>query len=135
MFIFNPRQLLKTFIDSGFSIKSISKATGIPESLIDKYQGDDYLTPEELKATEYLTVFTSQLYHVDVTSNDYLSSLAEVLKSYFGIRGDAISRYIGLKDVTLDEFLANPQSTSSYDYCAKKLVHLYITYMRNKNHS
>lgn len=135
MFAFNPRNLLKTFIDSGFTIKGISKATGIPESLIEKYQGNDYLTQEELQATEYLSVFVAQLYYIDVASDKYLLSLTEVLQTYFDIPNDAISRYIGLQDITLDDFLTSPQSTPLHDNYAKKLVHLYITYIRDKKHS
>ena len=93
------------------------------------------MTQEELQATEYLSVFVAQLYYIDVASDKYLLSLTEVLQTYFDIPNDAISRYIGLQDITLDDFLTSPQSTPLHDYYAKKLVHLYITYIRDKKHS
>ena len=135
MYTFNPRSLLKSFIELGFPPESISKATGISTDLIKKYQENYNLTPKELEATEYLTVFTSQLYYVDVTDNSYLLSLVEVLKSYFKIPDKAICRYIGLEEIALEDFFANPQDNFSYTQCAKKLVHLYITFIRDKHHS
>lgn len=65
-----------------------------------------------------------------------LSAGLSTLNYFFSVSDDTIARYIGINSDSLRVFLDDIDSNSvEYQLVSRKIMHLFLTFMRDKKHS
>lgn len=132
----NIKDLLAQCLSDGFSVESICKATSISPIVLHKYFNDLPLLSTEIAELKYLPVFLTQLYLNDPIGKSYIIDILDSLNYFFSVSDDTIARYIGINSDSLRVFLDDIDSNSvEYQLVARKIMHLFLTFMRDKKHS
>ncbi len=135
MIMYDLHSLLERFFSDGFTVESLGKATNISVKLINSYYNGENLTKEDHHTLNYLLNFLSQLYCCDMEGNVYLQSIVTVMRDYFMIPLSAIAKYLNLSVEQLNIFLNEPEDYANGYNLSIKLVHLFMTLVRDKRHS
>ncbi len=124
--------MLKRCVEEGFSLVSISIATGLPvdelQRVLDNDQG--YIM-SNIDKLDYLMVFLMQLNYERPTNSMYYRNMLGGLIINFKVSPDAISKYI---DVGIYE-LMNFETSPNKDYIERYIAHLFNTFVRNPHFS
>ena len=135
MIMCDLHSLLEHFFSDGFTVESLSKATNISVELINRCYNGENLTKEDYHTLNYLINFLSQLYCCDMEDNAYLQNIVTVICNYFMISLSTIAKYLNLNVEQLNLFLDKPEHYPNGYNLSIKLMHLFMTLVRDKRHS
>jgi Helix-turn-helix domain len=135
MIMCDIHSLLEHFYSDGFTVESLSNATNISVELINRCYNGENLTIEDIHTLDYLLNFLTQLYLCDTEDNSYFKNIVTVICNYFMIPIGTIAKYLNLSVEQLHIFLDNPEHYANGNTLSIKLMHLYMTLIRDKKHS
>lgn len=127
------QSLLRYFFSQGFTLKTLCNVTKLEPSLINKYMNDEILTEDELSSIKPLLYFLTQLYCMNKYDKEYLSNIINVMNVFFDVSLDAIATYLGLSIKDLESFIDNPYTYNDGHNLIIKLMHLFTTFVREKD--
>lgn len=125
--------LLEQYLSEGFTIESLTQATGVSSELISKINTNQQLTLAECKALNIVLYFLIQLYGCNTQDISYLKDIVVTINDYFLIPSETIANYLKLTTKQFQEFIDNPEYYKNGYYLTIRLLHLFTTLVRTKN--
>ncbi len=135
MIMCDIHSLLERFFSDGFTAECLSKTSNISVELINRCYNGENLTKEDYHTLNYLLYYLSQLYLCDTEDSRYLLNIVTVICDYFMVPLSAIAKYLNLSVEQLHVFLDKPEHYENGYNLSIKLMHLFMTLVRDKRHA
>lgn len=133
MELMDIRVLMEKFFAEGFTMEGLSRTTGVPVSLLQKVRANEVLTVEENRQLKPVLYFLMQLYMSNTKDGAYLKDMVTAISAYFEVPPSAIANHLGLNKTQFEKFLNKPEQYENGYELTIKLMHLFITFVREKN--
>ncbi len=126
--------LLEQFLSEGFSLECLSKVTNTSIDVINRCYNREKLSQNDIHALNAVLWFLTQLYCCNTENKSYLYDIVSVLCDYLEVSRIAVAKYLGISEDQLNCFLNEPEKYSNGYNISIKLLHLYITFFRDKKY-